>query len=274
MAAELFKNKEFSEVYHKYMIPMSSKVVDLILTYVEDKKMGKPFKLAVDVGCGTGNSSRKLAAHFQEVIGADTSESQLNVARSCTSENITCILSPSESLPLEDNSVDLLNASLAVHWFDVERFMQEAARVLKPGGCLALSSWLLKTEIYYKDHSETLTNIFNEAVRHISKYSVKILEHMKSEYETIFEAVPFSDKERINDILEIYPVTVTNLLGLIQALYLYQEFLEEDRKEALMFLQNVEKRFLDALGENDFHATMEVHLKHVCVLACKPILHA
>ncbi|CAH2306202.1 methyltransferase DDB_G0268948 isoform X1, partial [Pelobates cultripes] len=162
MAAELFKNQDVSEVYHKYMTPVSSKVVDLILTYVEHK-MGKPFKLAVDVGCGTGNSTRKLAAHFQEVIGADSSESQLNVARSCTSEkNTTYILSSSENLPLEDNSVDVINASFAVHWFDVEKFMQEAARVLKPGGCLALNSCLLKNEVHYKDISETLTNIFNE----------------------------------------------------------------------------------------------------------------
>ncbi|XP_063285493.1 putative methyltransferase DDB_G0268948, partial [Pelobates fuscus] len=247
---------------------------DLISSFLK-KPMEKQFKLAVDVGCGTGNSTRKLAAHFQEVIGADTSESQLNVARSCTSEkNITYILSPSESLPLEDHSVDVINASLAVHWFDVEKFMQEAARVLKPGGCLALSSCLLKNEVHYKDISETLTNIFNEAVRHISKYSTQVLEHLWSEYQTIFEAVPFSDKDRISDILEIYPVTVTYLLGLIQAIYMYQEFLKEDRKEALMFLQNVEKRFLDALGESDFHATLELHIRHVCVLACKPKLHA
>lgn len=37
--------------------------------------------LAVDLGCGTGQNSRLLAPHFQEVVGIDISDGQLEEAR-------------------------------------------------------------------------------------------------------------------------------------------------------------------------------------------------
>lgn len=38
--------------------------------------------LAVDLGCGTGQITRQLTPHFQEVVGFDISEAQLEAARS------------------------------------------------------------------------------------------------------------------------------------------------------------------------------------------------
>jgi SAM-dependent methyltransferase len=40
-----------------------------------------PNKIALDVGCGTGQGTRPLAAYFDQVIGVDVSESQLEAAR-------------------------------------------------------------------------------------------------------------------------------------------------------------------------------------------------
>ena len=42
---------------------------------------GQPLGLAVDLGCGTGQLSRLLAPHFQELVGLDISEGQLEEAR-------------------------------------------------------------------------------------------------------------------------------------------------------------------------------------------------
>ncbi|MEE6523342.1 hypothetical protein FKM82_022199 [Ascaphus truei] len=126
---------------------------------------GKPFELAVDVGCGTGRYTRPLAPHFEKVIGLDLSESQINEARRSTSEeNVLYHTSPAEEMPLKDASVDLVFAGLAAHWFIIDKFMQEAARVLKPGGCLALHAFIPLFEIQYQDVSETLTAIITEVV--------------------------------------------------------------------------------------------------------------
>lgn len=68
-----------------------------------------------------------------------------------------------EDLPFPDGSVDLITASSAAHYFDESKFMAEANRVLKPGGCIALMDFcLLKTRLHYRDCGERLNDIFQE----------------------------------------------------------------------------------------------------------------
>lgn len=50
-------------------------------------------------------------------------------------------LARAEDSGIEANSVDLVTVAQALHWFDIDAFMQEAGRVLKPGGVLAAWSY-------------------------------------------------------------------------------------------------------------------------------------
>ncbi|KPM38707.1 hypothetical protein AK830_g7850 [Neonectria ditissima] len=103
----------------------------------------------IDVGCGPGLAARALAPHFAHVVGLDPSEGMIATARSLggvtsTSEPIRYELSTAEHLgrnispPIADSSIDLITASNAAHWFDMAGFWPSAARVLKPGGSVAL----------------------------------------------------------------------------------------------------------------------------------------
>lgn len=68
-----------------------------------------------------------------------------------------------EELPFPDGSVDLLAASSAAHWFDQARFLGEASRVLKAGGCIALVDYALaSSRLEYQDCGDRLTHIFKE----------------------------------------------------------------------------------------------------------------
>lgn len=51
----------------------------LITYHIFDQK-GRPFELAVDVGCGSGQGTVLLAKHFASVTGTDVSAAQLEVA--------------------------------------------------------------------------------------------------------------------------------------------------------------------------------------------------
>lgn len=51
----------------------------LITYHIFDQK-GRPFELAVDVGCGSGQGTVLLAKHFASVTGTDVSPAQLEVA--------------------------------------------------------------------------------------------------------------------------------------------------------------------------------------------------
>lgn len=103
----------------------------------------------LDVGTGPGNVARSLGVHFARVVGLDPSEGMVSTARSLggttsTSEPIRFELSTAEDLgtnlaqPIQDESVDLITAGNAAHWFDMPQFWSTAARVLKPGGSVTL----------------------------------------------------------------------------------------------------------------------------------------
>lgn len=96
-------------------------------------------RLAVDVGCGNGQLTRLLSAHYETVVGLDPSADQLSHASQ--DDRITYLRAPAEHLPLDPHSADLITAAQAAHWFNLPAFYQEVRRVGVPGGVLALISY-------------------------------------------------------------------------------------------------------------------------------------
>jgi len=91
--------------------------------------------LAWDAGCGNGQASRALAAHFAQVYASDPSAEQIAAAEPVA--NIRYVVEPAEGCGMDDGCADLVTVAQAMHWFDVSRFQTEARRVLKPGGLFA-----------------------------------------------------------------------------------------------------------------------------------------
>ncbi|XP_063788318.1 uncharacterized protein LOC134943360 [Pseudophryne corroboree] len=270
MAVHLFTKKEFSSVYQKYMIPVSNNIIDIILSYMKDKQKGKSPEMALDVGCGTGRYTLPLAPHFKKVLGIDTSESQINLARQYTlAKNVSYVVGQAENLPLKDASVDLVNAGLAAHWFEVDKFVHEATRVIKYNGCLAIHAYYPSTEIEYGDLSGELTALMAEVWNILFKHSSKYTQHMLCQYQKIYEAVPLKDKAWITDIPFTVQMPMSDIMGYIQAIYMYQVFAEIDPAGATEFLVTTEQKFRDILGKKADSAVMNAQIKHYCILACK-----
>lgn len=99
------------------------------------------FRRAIDLGCGTGLGARAFAAQTDEIIGIDLSAKMIELA------NVTGLYAALEvadaveglrSKP--DASADLiLGADVMVYVHDMAPLLQEAARVLAPGGLLAFT---------------------------------------------------------------------------------------------------------------------------------------
>jgi SAM-dependent methyltransferase len=92
--------------------------------------------LAWDVAAGSGQASVELAARFTRVFATDGSAEQL--AHAEARPNLTYRHERAERSSLGDASVDLVTVAQALHWFDHPAFFAEAARVMKPGGVLAV----------------------------------------------------------------------------------------------------------------------------------------
>jgi SAM-dependent methyltransferase len=91
---------------------------------------------ALDVACGTGLSTRALAALGIPAVGLDPVPAM--VARARADTGLPFVVGAAEALPVSSRAVDLVTVSSGVHWFDQDRFAAEAARVLRPGGTLLL----------------------------------------------------------------------------------------------------------------------------------------
>ena len=92
-----------------------------------------------DCATGTGQAAVALAAHFSEVVASDASASQL--AAASPHPRVHYRLAAAENSGLEADSLDLVTVAQALHWFDRPRFFAEVARVLRPGGVLAVWSY-------------------------------------------------------------------------------------------------------------------------------------
>ena len=95
-----------------------------------------PVERALDVGCGTGHSTVALLPLARAVVGLDSSRFMLAQAGGDPAIEYRC--GYAEALPFARSSFDLLTVCSAYHWFDQEKFLQEAARVLRGGGWLVL----------------------------------------------------------------------------------------------------------------------------------------
>ena len=73
-------------------------------------------KLAVDIGCGTGQVSNILAELFTTVIAVDPSSSQIEAAKSKSQkDNVQYFITAGENLHMvDDNSVDLVTIAQTV----------------------------------------------------------------------------------------------------------------------------------------------------------------
>jgi SAM-dependent methyltransferase len=96
-------------------------------------------RLAVDVGCGSGQLTRWLAPCFERVVGLDPSADQ--IANALPDARIDYRQAPAERMPLADGCASLVTAAQAAHWFDLPAFYREARRIAVPGAVLALVSY-------------------------------------------------------------------------------------------------------------------------------------
>ena len=104
-----------------------------------------------DLGCGTGRLSASLAPFVRRVVAVDESEAMLGAARVRLGGfgNVDVRQSELESLPIEDDSLDVAILCLVLHYLaDPVRPLAEARRVLRPGGKL------LVIDMMPHDHEE------------------------------------------------------------------------------------------------------------------------
>ncbi|MEI7868460.1 MAG: methyltransferase domain-containing protein [Candidatus Methylumidiphilus sp.] len=114
----------------------------------------------LDIGCGTGNETQNIYKYFQcKVFGIDLSEDMLKKARQKTDE-ITWLNGCAESIPLKNNSVDIITSFFSVHHFsNIDKAISEFNRIMKSDGLVFLvtiSHEQMSNSLEYKFFPELL----------------------------------------------------------------------------------------------------------------------
>ena len=103
-----------------------------------------PEAVVLELGAGTGKLTEQLASVAHRVIATDPLEPMLDRLRQRV-PRVAAARASAEAIPLAARSVDTVVAGQAFHWFDQALALPEIARVLRPGGRLALV-WNLRDE--------------------------------------------------------------------------------------------------------------------------------
>ena len=128
-----FAYRTAAERYSKYRPYFHPLVIEKINAYLH---IQRPLDIAVDVGCGSGQSTMAMKEIADFVVGADISAEMLHFAEK--KPGIRYVQASAEELAIEGNSCDLLTTSLAYHWFNQEWFLSEAHRILKDEAWLVI----------------------------------------------------------------------------------------------------------------------------------------
>jgi ubiquinone/menaquinone biosynthesis C-methylase UbiE len=105
--------------------------------------------LAIDLACGPGTYTRPLAARVRRAIGVDLTAAMVEKARAEAARdgvtNVEFVCADLYALPFADGAAGIVSCGYAIHHFtDPGRALAEMARVLQPGGRLAITDIIVR----------------------------------------------------------------------------------------------------------------------------------
>ena len=192
-------------------------LVEKLLFFLPAKK-GK----ILDVACGKGAVANYLLRYYkpQDVTGINISQKQLETCR-VKIPKANFLLMDGANLEFEDNSFDNIICVEAVFHFNTpEKFIKEAYRTLKPGGCLALTDILLTewgeqhNPLRYSHYRISDLQDYHEIYRRAGFRSVDIIDATKECWQGCYKNLSRYSHEKLltgKMDIKIYEETAANI---------------------------------------------------------------
>lgn len=141
-----------AESYQRWWAPVITPAALRLLDLIEPLVADRPRAVIVDLGAGSGTLARAVVARWPEVraIAVDPSAGMLAVGRAAAARlpaparrRLSWRRGTAEQLPLPDRHADIIVSLFALQYVRPRAAgLREAHRILRPGGSLALVTWL------------------------------------------------------------------------------------------------------------------------------------
>jgi len=246
-----------SSVYAKFRPGYPQEVYDRILEFggPDLKQKG----IAVDIGCGSGQATKRLHDFFPKVFGIEPSPQQLEQAEQI--DGIEYICARAEQTPLPAGEADLITVATAVHWFNLAEFWPEVDRILRPGGIIAI--WT---------NGETVTTNNEKADLAYKKFNEKIFSYWAPQNHQVFDKykdvhIPYERKER-GYIYSKRSIPLFFFTGFLRTWSAYQSFMKDHPEEKI--LEELEEEIKIAYGLSSSEEKIEIDWEVILLLGQKP----
>ena len=133
-STERFSNRV--ENYLKYRPRYPAEIIPLL----ESECALTPEILIADIGSGTGFMTEMFLQYGNRVIGVEPNAGMRSAGERLLAKypKFSSVNATAEATTLPDDSIDLIIAGQAFHWFDRQKAKREFARILKPDGWVVL----------------------------------------------------------------------------------------------------------------------------------------
>jgi SAM-dependent methyltransferase len=128
-----YRRDGFADHYDAFRPRPPRVLLDALARYAD----GPPLRCVVDLGSGTGLSTRAWAGRAADVVGVEANPVMREVAEGQASENVRYVGAFADDTGLPEGCADLVTCSQSFHWMEPAGTLAEAARLLRPGGVFA-----------------------------------------------------------------------------------------------------------------------------------------
>lgn len=217
---------KLSQGYSQYRPSYPLALFEYLVSLVPDRKT------AWDCGTGTGQVASRFAGYFAKVYATDISENQIKHA--VKKHNIIYKIERAEKTTFSDNSFDLIAVAQAIHWFEFDKFYQEAERTLKSNGVIAVIGYSLAK--VNQEIDEVVNNFYTNI---IGEYWDKERKYVDEHYRTI--PFPFNEID-VPQFTSEYRWSLNHYIGFLNTWSAVQHYIDKNNSNPIdLIVDDLEK---------------------------------
>jgi len=232
---------EYDQITAKHYSAYRPPLHAIILKKCISEKEG--FDIGLDIGCGTGQSSKALTKFCDKVVAIDPSTSMLEEA--IYHSHIEYRNYDGERLNFENNSFDIITFAGSLHYANSQKLLDDIVRISKPSGSVVVYD--------FEFLSESLLQKLGFVSKQQSDYNH---DEDFSGLENNSLKLVFQGKEKID--IRIKATDLSHLILSIKEQYSFfkDSFIEDNPHQALT------EKLKEISGSDDFQIDFTIFYKH------------